>query len=116
MQLDRKDIGYTIYSRLEEALRSWIRDVLLNFGKDWPARIPSGVWEKAEDRSPLVSSAHPDDPADLLEETDIPDLLDIVLYKNAFSTFVPHGVLTQATFRDRILRWTPLSRHQKYHS
>jgi len=63
MQLDRKDIGYTIYSRLEEALRSWIRDVLLNFGKDWPARIPSGVWEKAEDRSPLVSSAHPDDPA-----------------------------------------------------
>ena len=33
MQINRKDIGYTIYSRVEEALRSWIRENLLNFGR-----------------------------------------------------------------------------------
>lgn len=102
MQINRKDIGYTIYSRLEEALRSWIRENLLNLGDQWPAHIPSGVWEKAEDGSLLDSRDKIDDPADLLEETDIPDLSEIVCYKNAFSVFVPHGTFTQKEFQDRI--------------
>jgi len=102
MQIDRKDVGYTIYSRLEEALRNWIRETLLNFGDQWPAHVPSGVWDKAEDRLPFVSQGKVDDPAELLEETDIPDLSEIVCYKNAFSVFVPHDSLPQKAFQDRM--------------
>jgi LuxR family glucitol operon transcriptional activator len=101
MQINRKDIGYTIYSRLEEALRSWIRENLLNFGRQWLLHVPPGIWDKAEDKSPSVSRDKTDDPADLLEETDIPDLAEIVCYKNAFLVFVPHDSFTQEVFRDR---------------
>ncbi len=102
MQIDRKDIGYTIYSRLEEALRSWIREALLNFGDQWSVHIPPGVWEKVEDKSSLVSPDQVDDPADVLEEMHMPDLSEIVCYKNAFTSFVPHGVFTQDTFQNRM--------------
>ena len=53
MQVNRKDIGYTIYSRLEESFHNWIEDALLNFGDQWPAHIPNGVWEKVEDKSSM---------------------------------------------------------------
>jgi hypothetical protein len=56
LQIDRKDIGYTIYSRLEEALRILVRETLLCFGNDWPSHIPRGILQKIDDKSSRVSS------------------------------------------------------------
>ncbi len=46
MKITRKDIGYTIYSRLEESLRYWIASNLMNIGKNWTDFIPVGVIDK----------------------------------------------------------------------
>jgi LuxR family glucitol operon transcriptional activator len=100
IQVNRKDIGYAVYSRLEEGLRTWIGSNLLNFGDEWRDRIPAGVWNKAEEKSPLVSRDDADDPADLLDETDIPDLAEIVSYKGAFRRFMPPDTLAQREFQD----------------
>jgi len=100
MQIDRKDIGYTVYSRLEEALRSSLRENLSKFGDEWAEHIPTGIWDKVGEKSSLASYQKADDPADMLEETNIPDLAEIVCYKNAFSVFIPHGTLTQRKFKD----------------
>ena len=52
MQISRKDVGYAIYSRLEEALRYWIKEKLLAlYGPDWHARVPEGIWTKVREKS-----------------------------------------------------------------
>ena len=102
MNITRKDIGYTVYSRLEEALRNWIAMTLLGFGDQWLEHIPPGILDKAIDRSTFASSEELTDPSDMLDETDMPDLAEIVCYRSAFSTFVPHGSFTQREFQDHI--------------
>ena len=102
MEITRKDIGYTIYSRLEEALRGWVRELLLReYGDQWPDYVPKGVWGKALERAQLPREEI-DDPADLLEEIDIPDLSEIVCYRGNFSKFVASEVFTQKELQDRI--------------
>lgn len=102
MQITRKDIGYTIYSRLEEPLRFWIREKLLNlFGSEWQKQVPDGVWNKVQEKLTL-SPKEVDDPIIILDETDIPDLVEIVCYKKAFLNFVPHGVMTVEEFRSKM--------------
>ena len=44
MHIDRKDIGYTIMSRLESSLRIWISSKLYDsFGDKWQEKIPYPV-------------------------------------------------------------------------
>ena len=102
MEITRKDIGYTIYSRLEEALRSWVRDSLLRFGNDWRTQIPPGIWEKVENKSTLISQQDAEDPADILEETDLPDIAEIVCYQKQFTTFVDNSIFSQKDFQETI--------------
>ena len=103
MQITRKDIGYTIYSRLEESFRLWISEELLKmFGNEWHLQIPEGVLNKVTERSYIASFKDVDHPMDLLDETDITDLMEIMCYKKAFSNFIPQEISTVEKFRDKI--------------
>lgn len=42
--LNRKDVGYTIFCRLEESMRAFLSDKLINlFGANWLQHIPEGI-------------------------------------------------------------------------
>jgi LuxR family glucitol operon transcriptional activator len=81
MEFNRRDVGYTLYSRTEEALRGWISDRLLEKGADWRSHIPKGIWQKVLDRSGRADPLELNDPLDVLQETDIPDLSEILFRK-----------------------------------
>jgi len=102
MQIDRKDIGYTLYSRLEEALRSWVGETLLNLGSEWASYVPPGILQRIEENSQNIPFELPEDPSEVLEETFIPDLSEIVCYKNSFDIFVKHNSLTKSEFQTLI--------------
>ena len=105
MQISRKDVGYAIYSRLEEALRYWIKEKLLAlYGPDWPARIPQGIWTKVQENSTSLLPGATEDPLHLLDETDIPDLMEIVCFKNVFTDFVNTGSMDVREFRERMTK------------
>ncbi|OFZ55449.1 MAG: hypothetical protein A3D92_19130 [Bacteroidetes bacterium RIFCSPHIGHO2_02_FULL_44_7] len=105
MQISRKDVGYAIYSRLEEALRYWIKEKLLAlYGPDWHARVPEGIWTKVREKSIAMLPGETEDPLHLLDETDIPDLMEIVCFKNAFTEFVNIGSLDLREFRERMTK------------
>lgn len=92
MVISRKDIGYTLISRLEESLRSWMREQLLNlYGNGWRSQIPGGIWKKALTSLEMTSQDEIDDPLTLLEETEFTELKDILLFQKALSSFVPLG-------------------------
>lgn len=101
MQITRKDVGYTIYSRLEEAFRIFISECLLNlFGNNWRPNIPVGLWDKVLERLSLPSQEDIDHPLVLLDETDIPDLMEIICYRKGFSKFVNSETMTFDAFRE----------------
>jgi LuxR family glucitol operon transcriptional activator len=77
MFLNKRDIGYSIYSRVESSLRSWISERLSLLGEDWEQVIPNGIWDKILERSEFISRSQLEDPIDALEYTDIPDLEQI---------------------------------------
>ena len=105
MQITRKDIGYTIYSRLEESIRSWLGQKLLNlFGNDWHSYIPEGVLAKAQESLSLASTNEVDDPVIVLDETDMPDLMEIICYRKAFSNFIPQEVMAAKNFRNEMIK------------
>lgn len=87
MRLGRKELGYALYSRLEEGLRGWLCEkLILLYGENWNEYIPIGIWEKAINRSQTLTQQC-EDPFDLLDETDLPDLLEIISYKKGFKEF-----------------------------
>lgn len=103
MQISRKDIGYALYSRSEEALRYWLKDKILNlFGADWQSQVPAGIWSKAKEKYSSDSPQQFDDPLSLFEETDIPDLMEIVCYRNAFDQYIPRETMRIGDFRDHM--------------
>ncbi len=105
MQISRKDIGYALYSRLEEALRYWLRDKILNlFGDDWQSHVPTGICSKVEENNSKYSTDQIDDPLNFLVETDIPDLMEIMCYRNAFYQYIPRETMRVEDFRDRMLK------------
>lgn len=105
MNVTRKDVGYTIYSRLEESLRVFIKENLLNsFGNEWYSHIPEGIWGKKLESLPFSNAKDVDDPMVLLEETDIPDLMEIACHKKAFPILFPKRVLAQEGFREKMIR------------
>ncbi|MDD5242834.1 MAG: NB-ARC domain-containing protein [Syntrophorhabdaceae bacterium] len=105
MQITRKDIGYSIYSRLEESLRFWIKGKLLNlYGSEWYSSIPQGIWDKTKEKLSFVSPKEIDDPLMLLDETDIPDLVEIVGYKKTMSNFIPQALMSVEDFKDKFIK------------
>lgn len=89
MKLGRKEVGYAIFSRLEESFRYWLAsELVLNFGADWINQVPDGIWEKTSTRNEYIKKDHTLDAVDLLDESDFPDLLEIMIYRKAFNTFL----------------------------
>jgi LuxR family glucitol operon transcriptional activator len=106
MEITRKDIGYTVYSRLEEAMRFWLRDKLLNlFGDEWRSHIPKGLWDKASDKLLFASVSDVEDPMSVLDETEIPELVQIVCYDKGrnYANFIPEA-MKQVEFQDNMMK------------
>lgn len=104
MQFTKRDFGYTVYARLEESLRSWVSETLLTyFGQEWRSYIPEGTWEKGLERLPSEHMEDIEDPLDLLEETDLTDLMEIACYKGNFEIFCQSD-MKQNEFRALMLK------------
>lgn len=99
MQSTARDLGYTVYSRIEDSLRQWLCDKLIgHFGENWPDQIPSGVWDNAQALAPNVDLAK--SPEELLDLTYLSDLSDIICFRGAYKTFFPTTELQQDDFQD----------------
>lgn len=112
MQINRRDIGYTIYSRIETSLRELTQFRLLNlFGSNWQSQIPPGVLKKVIDKIAPTSVNDIDDPMDLLEETDLPDLMEIALYRNSkdvFHDFFPGKLIEKEKLQEIFTKLYPI--------
>src|SRR4029453_3694749 len=82
-----RDLGYTIYSRYEDALRRWLGDRLdVIRGDRWADQIPSGIKSKITDKCSLTELPSL---AQALDATDLPDLMEIICYHSSFRDFLP---------------------------
>jgi tetratricopeptide (TPR) repeat protein/cold shock CspA family protein len=105
MVINRKGLGYTAYSRIEDSLRSWLAEKLLTiFGAEWHAQVPEGIWKRALDALELLEPAQVEHPLNLLEETTLPDLMEIVCHRKQFGSFVARQDFSADEFRDLFLR------------
>lgn len=95
MEFSRRDLGYTIISRFEEAFRSAISAHLVAEYENFLDGVPSGVVSKASDRSSVLLWSHPDE---LLEQIDFPDLMEIITYNNSFRKYFA-GEIKQDEFQ-----------------
>jgi tetratricopeptide (TPR) repeat protein len=75
---NRRDAGYTIISRFEEAFRDYLIDQLLIVDPDFFNLIPHGVILKANDRA---INTDWEDYHEFIQNIDFPDLKEISLYK-----------------------------------
>jgi len=78
---NRREIGYTILSRFEEAFRTYLNNTLTSNYDDIYSNIPKGILEKALERNGNSF----ENSVDFFENTDFPDLKEIILYKDHFS-------------------------------
>lgn len=93
-----RDLGYTVYSRYEIALRRWLGDQLQTAcGNRWQDQIPNGVKSKIVDKLSLTELSP--DLMQALDATDLPDLMEIMCYRKSFRTFLPDGTLDADTYR-----------------
>jgi len=103
VKVTAKDLGYTLYSRLEEAFRAWLARRLIElFGNDWESQVPEGVRTNVCNNSGrrLTVEVSPSDPGDLLEFTYLSDLQEIICHKGAYSRFFPDQESSQADFQE----------------
>lgn len=105
MVINRKDVGYTVYSRLEDSLRSWLAERLTTvFGNEWHAQVPEGIGARILEVLQLSSLSQIEDPLTLLEETTLPDLMEIVCFRKQFACFFPRDHFSAEEFRDLFAR------------
>ena len=103
LNVDRKDVGYTVCSRLEQALRSWLSDRLLVLeGDKWRDAIPRGLLDKATERNAEVVDAALTEPAQLLEELDLPDIWEVAAFKKSINAFLDQTGLMPSEFQQTI--------------
>jgi LuxR family transcriptional regulator, glucitol operon activator len=82
-----RDLGYTVYSRYEDALRRWLGDRLqVIHGDRWADQVPPGIRVKIVDK---LSISELLDLTQALDATDFPDLMEIVCYRKSFRAFLP---------------------------
>ena len=91
----RRDIGYSVISRFEEVFRFFLTEKLSILFNDFLEGIPLGIIEKSKERSQKNSFQ---DAYDLLEDTDFPDLVEIVCYHNMYETYFPDKSFNKSTF------------------
>ena len=97
MQLVRRDIGYTIISRFEETFRSFLADKMPSLLPNYETNLPSGIIQKAKERS---SAENWDSINDLLENTDFPDLKEIVVFNGMYKSYFSNNEIQQSEFQD----------------
>lgn len=95
VSLNRRDIGYTIISRFEEAFRCFLAQELESHFSDYLQGVPTGILDKAKDRA---SDHELDAPLDFLEYTDFPDLREIVCYNSMYKAYFPNADLSKREF------------------
>ncbi len=95
-QLSRRDVGYTIISRFEEAFRGFLAECLEILFENYQEGVPSGIISKAEERA---SNKGWENLTDLLEDLDFPDLKEIICYKNSYKTYFPSNDISVEDFR-----------------
>lgn len=91
---DRRDIGYTIISRFEESLRYYISNKLPIYYSVITDGIPQGVIAKVNEKTFVKAT----DIYDFLNETDFPDLKEIICYKGMFKEYFPDDSITLEEF------------------
>ena len=93
--LSRRDLGYTIYSRVEECIRGFISPLVEMHWDERTNWVPEGVLTQAAIRngSPDFESAD-----EFLEYTDFSDLQRIICFKNHFRDFIAHGSMQASDF------------------
>lgn len=76
---NRRDAGYTIISRFEEAMRNYLQAYLENRFSNIKDNIPVGVWNKAFERN---NSIEFESSQEIFESLDFPDLKEILTFKD----------------------------------
>ncbi len=84
------------------AMRLHIAKCLNSFPDDWKNHIPSGLLQKAMDRKDITDISIFEAPLMLLEEIDIPDLLDIIFFKKSYEHFFDENVIKRTDFEKLI--------------
>lgn len=92
---NRRDIGYTIASRFEESLRGFLADKISVLFANFMDGIPTGIIEKTKDRT---AKSHWDGIRDFLDDSEFPDLKDIVGYNNMHKQYFSNSELDSETF------------------
>ncbi|RZK40884.1 MAG: ATP-binding protein [Hymenobacter sp.] len=87
--LNRRDVGYTIISRLESEWRSLIAEYYITRFGSSQSFIPEFITNKAQSK---VSAEDKNDITELLDGMDFPDLSEIVSYSNNFSVFIQSNI------------------------
>jgi hypothetical protein len=97
MHSNLRDLGYTVYSRYEDALRRWLGDRLnVIFGDRWADQISGFIKSKITDK---LSLSELPNLTQALDATDFPDLMDITCYHKSFRTFLPDVPFDAAAYR-----------------
>ena len=86
---NRRDAGYTIISRFEESFREYLESELLLKYSNFFENIPQGIILKASERDTQLS---PENPTDFFENIDFPDLKEISIYRDHFSTLLKNFI------------------------
>ena len=87
MHSNLRDLGYTVYSRYENALRRWLGDRLqVIHGDRWADQIPGFIRSKIIDR---LSISDLPNLTQALDATDFPHLMEIICYRKSFRAFLP---------------------------
>lgn len=94
--LNRRDIGYTIISRFETIYRTYVAERIATLFPTFSEGVPEGILEKAKTRGERDDW---EDASEFLEDTDFPDLAEIVLYQDSFSRYFPNLGMTKEQFR-----------------
>jgi tetratricopeptide (TPR) repeat protein len=95
MQLIRRDVGYTIISRFEEAFRHFLTSKIPILLPNFETNLPSGMIQKAKDRTGIQSWESVED---FLENSDFPDLKEIITFNGMYKSYFPDSELQQTNF------------------
>ncbi|MCB0536802.1 MAG: ATP-binding protein [Bacteroidetes bacterium] len=86
---NRRDIGFTVISRLEETFRDFLLDRLSKKYQDFKNGIPPAIVTKANEKSEILYWG---DPSEFFENTDFPDLMETSVFKDNFKDFFPDTI------------------------
>lgn len=91
----RRELGYTIISRFETTLRSYISNKIELIFNDFKDGIPEGIIEKTNKRS---TKNNWETVGEFLENSDFPDLKEIITFKGLFKVYIDDNICSKSDF------------------